>query len=102
MIDLPKWSTDGPNIMAADQLAAVRDHIDQVGFVAVLWWHYYGSQAPTPLVFGDFAVFMEFLKTEPEEGDAVDIWPFPSDSGQCIAHGKMPNALGQVPEGGAY
>lgn len=102
MIDPPKWSTAGPNIMAADQLAAVRDHIDRVGFVAVLWWHYYGSQAPTPLAFGDFDVFRAFLETQPEEGDAVDIWPFPSDDAQRIARGKIPNALGQVPECGAY
>nr|WP_315491634.1 hypothetical protein [uncultured Rhodoferax sp.] len=102
MIEPPKWSTNGANIMAPDQLATVRDHLDRVGPIAVLWWHYYGSRAPTPLAFGDFEVFMEFLGTEPQEGDAVDVWAFPSYDSPCIAEGKIPNALGQVPEGGAY
>jgi hypothetical protein len=102
MSDTPKWSTAGANILAGEQLAVVRNHLENVGFVAVLWWHYYGSRAPTPLTFDDFEEFLAFLKTEPVKGDAIDVWPFPSDPNDRIAEGKIPNELGEVPEGGAY
>jgi hypothetical protein len=102
MSDSPQWSTSGANIMAAEQLAATRHHLENVGFVAVLWWHYYGSRSPTPLAFDDFESFLAFLKAEPAEGDAIDVWPFPGPAEQRIAQGKIPNGQGEVPDGGAY
>jgi hypothetical protein len=102
MSDVPKWSTEGANILAAPQLAAVRHHLESMGFVAVLWWHYRGGKAPTRLTFDDFAEFERFLKTQPIPGDAIDVWPFPSAPEQRIAEGKVPNERGEVPERGVY
>lgn len=97
-----KWSTTGANIFAADQLDAIRHHLQDVGFIVVLWWHYYGSQAPTRLTFDSYDEWLSFLKAAPRQGDAIDVWPFPSDPKARIAYGKIPNKEGEVPEGGAY
>jgi hypothetical protein len=84
------------------KLEAVRVHLESVGFVAVLWWHYYGSRSPTRLTFDDFEEFTTFLKSEPRPGNAIDVWPFPDDPDDRIAEGRIPNDRGEVPEGGAY
>ncbi|MEO8389222.1 hypothetical protein [Polaromonas sp.] len=88
--------------MSAAQLNAIREHLDTVGHIAVLHWHYFGSRSPTPLGFGDFEKFLEFLESETEPGDAIDVWPFPHEEQLRIAEGKVPNESGEVPEGGAY
>ena len=98
----PQWTTKGSNILAPAALEAVRHHLENVGFIAVLWWHYYGSRAPTTLTFDDFEDFEKFLRSEPIPGDAVDVWPFPTDPDMRIAEGKIPNEHGEVPDGGAY
>ena len=98
----PRWSTTGANILATEQLAAVRHHLENIGFIAVLWWHYYGSRAPDRLTFDSFDEFMVFLKSDPVEGDAIDVWPFPNNPKDRIAQGKVPNERGEVPDGGAY
>ena len=54
------------------------------------------------MTFADFEDFETFLRSEPAQGDAVDVWPFPTDPGLRIAEGKIPNERGEVPEGGAY
>ncbi len=102
MTDKSEWSTAGANIMAADQLAAVRQHLEEIGFVVVLWWHYFGSQAPTRLTFDSYEEFERFVKAEPRQGDAIDVWPFPEDPAARIAYGKIPNEKGETPEHGAY
>jgi hypothetical protein len=102
MSSTDKWSTAGPNILAADQLAAVRHHLENVGFIVLLWGHYRGSKAPTRLTFDDFGEFEAFLMSQPTKGDSIHVWPFPEDPAQRIAGGKIPNELGEVPEGGAY
>lgn len=88
--------------MTPTRLDAVRHHLEKVGHIAVLHWHYYGSRAPTPLGFGDFEAFLEFLASETAPGDAIDVWPFPGNEQSRIAEGKVPNESGEVPDGGAY
>jgi len=102
MTAAPKWSMAGPNILAPAQLDRIRRHLEEVGPIAVLHWHYCGARTPTPRVFEDFDLFYEFLKTQTEYGDAVDVWPFPNYEQAPIAEGKVPNENGEVPDGGAY
>lgn len=102
MSEYANWSKVGANIMTPERLEAVRQHLDSVGHIAVLHWHYYGARAPTPLGFGDFDQFLEFLKSGTEPGDAIDVWPFPIDQESLLAEGKVPNDNGDVPERGAY
>lgn len=102
MNEFANWSKVGANIMTPERLDAVRQHLYSVGNIAVLHWHYCGARAPTPHGFGDFDEFLEFLKSGTEPGDAIDVWPFPTDQKSLLAEGKVPNENGDVPEGGAY
>ena len=102
MTSVPKWSKEGANILASEQMEAVRAHLEKVGFIVVLWSHYRAARAPTRLTFDEFEGFEQFLKSQPAPGDAIDVWPFPDDPKQRIAEGKIPNERGEVPERGAY
>ncbi|MBS0633167.1 MAG: hypothetical protein JSS11_14750 [Verrucomicrobia bacterium] len=95
------WTNGGENILAAEKLAAVREHLSKVGNIAVAHWHYCGARAPTPLAFDDFDLFEEYLKRDVRPGDAIDVYSFPHGS-KTIAIGKFPDSEGRVPIGGAY
>lgn len=88
MSESANWSKVGANIMTPERLEVVRKHLDSAGHIAVLHWHYCGARAPTPLGFGDFDVFLEFLKFGTEAGDAMDVWPFPTDQKSLLVEGK--------------
>ena len=90
------------SILSDNNLEAIRLHLESVGFVAVLHWHLFGASHPTPLAFSDFEVFREYLRESAKSGDAIDVWPFPTDSGGRIAQGKIPNTDGEIHQGGAY
>jgi hypothetical protein len=102
MSDAPSRFPSGASILAADQLAAIEHHLHKVGNVAVLWWHLWGARAPTPLAFDDYETFLEFLKSQPRVGDAIDVWAFPNDQSTRIAGGKLPDEHGNIIKGGAY
>src|SRR5687768_10075043 len=97
----PSWTKSGENILSPEKLRPIRQHLDDVGSIAVLHWHYYGSRAPTPLAFGDYDGFEAYLKKEVQAGDAIDVYPFPHQA-EPIARGKFPDREGRVPVGGAY
>jgi hypothetical protein len=100
--DKSKWSTSGESILAGAKLAAIKIFLEANGHIAVEHWHYYGAKAPTPLAFNDFEEFMKYLRSEVRPGDAIDVYPFPSNAESAIAKGKYPDEEGRVPEGGAY
>jgi len=102
MTSVPKWSKEGANILAPERMEAVRAHLENVGFIVVLWSHYRAARPPTRLSFDEFEEFEQFLKSEPVPGDAIDVWRFPDDPKQRIAEGKIPNERGEVPERGPY
>ena len=94
--------THESSILSANNLEAIRLHLESVGFVAVLHWHLFGASHPTPLAFSDFDVFRDYLTGSAKAGDAIDVWPFPADDKDRIAQGKIPNPDGTVHQGGAY
>ena len=97
-----EWSHDGENILSPRNLAAVERHLDAVGAIVVEHWHYYGGSAPTHLAFDCFDEFKGYLASRVKPGDAIDVWPFPTDTATAIACAKYPDAEGRVPLGGAY
>jgi len=97
-----QWTSTGENTLTPEQLDKVRYHLEEVGFVVVLWRRWFGAASPTPLSFDDCAAFIEFLRTKPKIGDVVDVWPFPDDPATRLAGGKIPSKHGWVPIGGAY
>jgi hypothetical protein len=60
--------------------------------------------AGLPLIsrFDYFDDFKAYLDTRVKPGDAIDVWPFPTDIATAIARAKYPDAEGRVPLGGAY
>jgi len=94
--------TNSSSILSSQSIAAVRHHLNSVGYISVLHWHLNGARHPTPLAFSDFDVFWEYLSELTKPGDAIDVWPFPADNGLRIAEGKIPNADGTIHQNGAY
>ncbi|BCT93667.1 hypothetical protein LYSHEL_26940 [Lysobacter helvus] len=90
------------SILSTDSLEAVRRHLDSVGFISVLHWHLGGASHPTPLAFSDFDTFHGYLCERARPGDAIDVWPFPTDYDHRLAQGKVPDADGNIHAGGAY
>jgi hypothetical protein len=90
------------SILSAQNLDAVRLHLESVGYVAVLHWHLFGASHPTPLAFSDFDEFCGYLSGSTKPGDAIDVFPFPADDVGWIARGKIPEADGTIFQGGAY
>jgi len=96
-----EWRTDGKKILDAGNVRAIQEHLETVGAIAVLHWHFCGASAPTPLAFVDADDFDEYVRTKAQPGDAFDVRPFPY-SGATVAEGKVPDADGYTPVGGAY
>jgi len=100
--DGQQWTDQGENILSPRNLAAVERHLNEVGAIVVERWHYYGARAPTHLAFDDFDEFKAYLGSLVKPGDAIDVWPFPTDTNRAIARAKYPDGEGRVPVGGAY
>jgi hypothetical protein len=100
--DKNTWTTEGESILSENNLVAIKKHLESVGSIAVEHWHFYGSRAPTRLVFDDFDDFNEYLQRNVQPGDAIDVYPFPHHPSKTVARGKYPDAEGRVPKGGAY
>jgi len=100
--DRIKWSRDGDNILSAENLVAVKRYLKEKGNIAVEHWHYFGSRSQTPLAFDDYDEFIAYLQANVRPGDAIDVFPFPSNREALIATGKYPDSEGRVPEGGTY
>jgi hypothetical protein len=96
------WTDGGENILSKKNLEAVERHLETVGPVVVQHWHYYGARAPTRLVFEGYEDFRAYLDTQVSAGDAIDVWPFPTEPSAAIAYAKYPDSEGRVPVGGAY
>src|SRR5437867_12542061 len=97
-----EWTDTGENILSSKNLAAVERYLEDVGAIAVQHWHYYGASAPTRLTFDAFEDFKAYLDSRVKPGDAIDVWPFPTDIANALARGKYPDGEGRVPVGGAY
>ena len=90
------------SILSTQNLDAVRQHLESIGYVAVLHWHLFGASHPTPLAFSNFDEFCGYLSGSTKPGDAIDVFPFPADDVGSIARGKIPEADGTIFQGGAY
>ena len=97
------WSTSGPVINSAENLAAIRATLEDRGPILVEWWHYRGSAAPDRLIFDAFDAFAAWL-AETTAGDAIWVWDWAAicRDDNALAHGKSPDESGQVPARGAY
>jgi hypothetical protein len=63
-----------------------------------------GSRAPHRFVRSDFEALERYLRTETSPGDSFYFWRFEAlcTDETVTLRGKVPDAMGRVPEGGAY
>ena len=97
-----EWTDKGESILSPKNLMAVERHLEDVGPIVVEHWHYYGASTPTHLAFDSFDQFKAYLGSHVKPGDAIDVWPFPTNIGAAIARAKYPDMEGRVPVGLAF
>jgi len=102
-IDKVEWTSDGPNIMASEQLQALKRVLEE-SFVIVEHRFYYGSRAPQVTVFDDFEELETYLRENARPGDSIWCWRYDQlcRDDNSLTHGKVPDANGRTPRGGAY
>jgi hypothetical protein len=103
-VEEDEWSPDGRKILSDENLAVIRQTLEDVGPIVVEHWHYYGSRAPDRLVFDDFDDFVEYVRGGARIGDDFRVWSFAAvcrDDNE-LAGGKFPDEDGCVPRKGAY
>jgi hypothetical protein len=93
---------DTASILSGENMAAVRHHLNFVGYVVVLHKHLFSARGPTPLAFSDIDDFEAYLAEQCKPGDKIIVWPFPPMEAPTIAYGKLPEADGTIRTGGAY
>jgi hypothetical protein len=98
------WTTDGSRITDAEVLARLRWILDAESPLIVEHRFYRGSRAPTRLVFDDPDRFEEYVRAEARPGDAFYVWRYDElcRDDNAVASGKVPDADGRTPVGGAY
>ncbi|MEM7560359.1 MAG: hypothetical protein AAF394_14660 [Planctomycetota bacterium] len=99
----PNWIKSDYNISLEPQRQAIVAELER-GPVIIEHWHYYGGSAPTRVIVEDVEDFDEYLAENAKAGDAIHTWSFANLclDGNELAAGKIPNAEGLIPDGGAY
>lgn len=98
------WHQDGEKLASPDNLATIRQILEDVGGIIVEHRIYRGATAPERMFFEDFDDFREFLMTRTAGGDSVFVWSFEDvcTVDACLARGKIPDLDGSVPRSGSY
>jgi hypothetical protein len=98
-----EWTGDGANIMASEHLEALK-RVLQESFVIVEHRFFYGSRAPHVAVFDDYDRLETYLRESARPGDAIWCWRYDElcRDDNSLIHGKVPDAEGRTPRGGAY
>jgi hypothetical protein len=98
------WTTDAPRFTDVSVLSRLRSIIEDESPIIVEHRFYRGSRAPHRFICDDFDDLKKYLHTRTKAGDAMYVWRFE----QCCRddliaeRGKIPDASGRVPVGGAY
>lgn len=99
-----EWVAAGPVLTAPEVLALLRRTIESASPLVVEHRHFQGAKAPTRFVSDDFEELARYLRAETCPGDSFVIWRFDlcCNDSNILTTGKMPDADGRVPKGGAY
>ena len=98
-----EWSSEGPNIMLSEQRQRIARAL-QDSSIIVEHRHYFGSRAPTRMIFEDIETFDEYLRENARPGDSIWCWRYSElcRDDNSLTHGKYPDEHGRTPRGGAY
>jgi hypothetical protein len=98
-----EWTVGGA-VLDDAALARLKKILDEESPVIVEHRFYRGSSEPHRLVVSDHDELVTYLRTRGQPGDSFWFWAFDRccTDGNSAAHGKLPDAEGRVPIGGAY
>ena len=100
--DADEWGP-WPIALGPDGVTVLRDALEET---AVILEHrfYRGSRSAERFVFEDFESLDEYLRTKAHPGDSIWTWRFEAlcRDDNALVSGKVPDAAGNVPKGGAY
>lgn len=104
VLAVDEWGVDGPLLTAPEVLALLRRTLEVESPLVVEHRHYRGSRAPTRFVSDNYEELVAYLETETSAGDSFLIWRLDvcCTDDNALAKGKIPDAAGRVPRGGAY
>ena len=97
-----RWGP-GPTILSPENLTALRAALEQTPLI-VEHRLYYGGRSPERRIFEDREDLEAYLGAHTTPGDDVWVWRFDElcRNDNTLTHGKVPDADGNVPAGGAY
>lgn len=103
-IEADEWSPEGQTINDGENLAAIRETLEERGPVIVEHRFYRGASAPDRLFFEEYEEFIAYLEEHSFAGDAIYVWDFAAlcRTDNSLASGKCPDEKGEVPRKGAY
>lgn len=101
MSDRDNWKIDKKGLLSESKLIAVKPYLDGTDCVILEHRHYRGASSPTRLVFDDYGELRAYLADHALPGDAVRLYRYPTED-TLLVKGKIPDASGKIPEGGAY
>ena len=97
-----EW-VEGPSILAPDALDRLEATLE---ITPIIVEHRFltGARSPHRFVADDFAELRSYLTDQVQAGDAIWIWRFDElcRDDNPVVRGRVPNAAGRVPRGGAY
>ncbi|WNG44850.1 hypothetical protein F0U60_12660 [Archangium minus] len=104
MSEADMWSESGARITDARVLEELHRVLEEEGALIVEHRFYRGSSAPDRMIFSDFDELTTYLQERTKPGDSFYIWSYEAvcSNERVLKAGKIPDALGRVPEGGAY
>jgi len=93
----------GASTTDVERLARLRSVLEE-SFVIVEHRFYFGSRAPHIFVVDNFDDLDAYLREKTRPGDSLWFWRYDElcRDDNPITHGKVPDARGLVPDGGAY
>jgi hypothetical protein len=102
IVESDNWGA-GPNILADEVLGRVAEILEEAP-VIVEHWFYRGASSPARQIFEDIDELRGYLTAQTRPGDSVWMWRFDElcRTENALAHGKVPDERGRVPQGGAY
>jgi hypothetical protein len=97
------WSASGA-VLDDSELTALKPILDEESPVIVEHRFYRGGTAPHRFVVDDYDELVAYVRRKGRPGDSFYFWVFERccPDAQVVVHGKLPDAEGRVPVGGAY
>ena len=99
-----RWIKDGLNTLNSEKLSTLQRIMASESALIVEHRFFRGSRSPHRFICEDPEELAVYLHSSARPGDAFFFWRIEQlcSEANIVARAKMPNADGEIPEGGAY